>query len=114
MSARLLKIRHKVLDFDSFPFTVKVIMQVNKPLLDASFLPQRLIYIQVRVVAAGAGGHAVVAQEVGGSADALTGTQIAAVHLKHAFVQQLVQDGCRRITQRLGMRVFLGFAAMFV
>lgn len=89
-------------------------MQVNKPLLDASFLPQRLVYIQVGVVAAGAGGHAVVAQEVGGSADPLTGTQIAAVHLKHAFVQQLVQDGCRRITQRLGMRVFLGFAAVFV
>lgn len=57
------------------------------------FHPQRLVYIQVGVVAAGAGRHAVVAQEVGGSADPLTGTQIAAVHLKHAFVQQLVQDG---------------------
>lgn len=99
-------------DFDSFLFTVKVIMQVNKPLLH--FLPQRLVYIQVGVVAAGAGGHAVVTQEVGGSADPLTGTQIAAVHLKHAFVQQLVQDGCRRITQRLRLGVFLGFTAVFV
>ena len=61
-----------------------------------SFLPERLVCFQVGPVAAGAGDHAVVTQEVGGPADPLTHTQSAAVHMEHVFVQHLVQDGCRR------------------
>lgn len=57
-------------------------------------LPQRVVGLQVGLVAA-ADRHAVVTQKVGRSADALADVQSAAVHLEHAFVQQLVQDGCR-------------------
>lgn len=56
-------------------------------------VPQRLAGLQVRVVAADAGVHGVVAQEVGGSAGPLTRAQSAALHPEHAVVQQLVQDG---------------------
>lgn len=56
-------------------------------------LPQRVVGLQVRLVAA-VDRQAVVAQKVGLPAAALTDAQRAAVHLEHALVQHLVQDGC--------------------
>lgn len=58
------------------------------------FHPERLVrLVVVVVVAADAGVHAVVTQEVRRSGGALAQSQSAAVLLEHAVVQQLVQDG---------------------
>lgn len=62
--------------------------------LFGDFPPKRLVGFLVGLVAAAADGHAVVAQQVRGPAHPLT-RQGAAVHPEDAFVQQLVQDGCR-------------------
>lgn len=58
------------------------------------FPPDRLAGVGVRLLAAAAEGHGVVAQGVGGPGDPLAQPQDVLVHVKHTVVQQLVQDGC--------------------
>lgn len=57
--------------------------------------PDGLAGVQVRLLAAAAKGHVVVAQGVSGPREPLAQTLKALVHFKHAAVQQLVEDGCR-------------------
>lgn len=58
-------------------------------------LPDRLADVRVRVLAAAAKGHVVVAQDVSGPRGPLAQAQKALVYFEHTVVQQLVQDGCR-------------------
>ncbi len=60
------------------------------------FLPEWLANVHVGLVAAAADVHVVIAQDIRGSAISMAKTQEAAVGFKHAVIQQLVQDGCKR------------------
>lgn len=50
------------------------------------FLPDRLAVVQVRLLAAAAKGHVVIAQGVSGPRDPLAQTQKALVYFKHTVI----------------------------
>lgn len=81
----------KVSDWTWKHFILTSLFDISKL---SRFLPEDIAGVQLRLIAAHTGGQVVVAHQVVGSADTVTNIwQSSWVHLKHAVVQQLVQDG---------------------